>query len=71
MLSEPSVPCCEESCDCDDETPAGVASSTQPLPSATGPILAAVDSLAWTPMCAGGGTVPTAADATDAESWVS
>lgn len=65
----PSVLCCP--CDCDDKPdPKTGTTTTKPLPSATGPILAAVDPLAWTPQCAGGGSVPAAADATDAENWV-
>lgn len=35
---------------------------------ATGPMLPAIDA-SWTAMCDGGGTVPTAADLTDAENW--
>lgn len=61
----PSDPCC---CSCEDT--GGRNPSSSPLPSAAGPILSPV-STDWTPACTGGGLVPTAADASDAESWVS
>ena len=63
----PSAPCC---CSCDD-TGGATTPSGNPSTSATGPILPPVDQTAWTPMCTGGGTVPSAPDATDSESWVS
>lgn len=67
-----SEPCCP--CDCPDPAGPGGVPSTAPLPSHTGSILPPVSVagvLPWTPACEGGGDVPTAADATDAESWVS
>jgi len=79
-----SIPCCAAACDCPpDLTPApgvpptqGGSPSVAPLPSATGEILPTVrttthGSLAWDGLCAGGGDVPSAADASDAESWIS
>lgn len=73
-----SIPCCESSCDCPPPaTPpigvppsAGSSPSNNPIPSSAGPVLPPVDLATWTPLCAGGGTVPTASDASDAESWV-
>jgi hypothetical protein len=68
----PSEPCCAPPCL--TEAQAAVLKKTgslsaAPLSSATGPILPAVNA-DWTPQCTGGGTVPTAADPTDSESWV-
>lgn len=55
-------PCCHSDC-CGGDTPGG-----QP-PGHPGPRLPPV-APDWTPDCTGGGSVPTAADVTDAESWV-
>lgn len=62
----------EECCPCDCPPPKGPKGSpaTAPLPSHTGMILPPVVPDDWTPQCAGGGDVPSAADATDPESWV-
>lgn len=62
----------EECCPCDCPEPRGPhgSPSSAPLPSHAGPILLPVDPLSWIPQCTGGGDVPTAADATDPESWV-
>lgn len=57
----------EVCCPCDCPTPTG---SHVALPSHTGQILPPVDVTDWTPQCTGGGDVPSAADATDPESWV-
>lgn len=62
---DPSDPCCGE------VAQAQKASAKGQLASSTGSILSAVNPLTWTPACTGGGTVPTASDATDSESWVS
>lgn len=63
-----SEPCCP--CDC-PPTPVKDGTPTRsPLPTHTGPILPPID-LTWDRNCTGGGTVPTAADPTDVESWVS
>lgn len=64
-----SVPCCA-TCACDQPGPGGT-QATGSLPSATGPTLPPVEMTTWTPLCVGGGDVPTASDATDAESWIS
>ncbi len=68
----PTIDLSEECCPCDCPPPKGPKGSptSAPLPSHTGPILPPVDPLSWIPLCAGGGDVPTAADATDPESWV-
>jgi hypothetical protein len=60
-----SEPCCP--CDC----PKPPVPSRAPLASHPGPILPVINPAGWEANCAGGGTVPTASDATDAESWVS
>ena len=62
----------EVCCPCDCPPPRGPRGSpaTAPLPSHTGIILPPVVPDDWTPQCTGGGLVPTAADATDSESWV-
>jgi hypothetical protein len=65
---DPSDPCC---CDCPPDPGKTGVPSREPTIGATGPILPPVLAGDWTPFCAGGGVVPTAADATDAESWVS
>jgi len=73
QITEPEVhDPSEECCPCDCPTPVGPKGSptTAPLPSHTGQILPPVDVTDWTPQCAGGGDVPSAADATDPESWV-
>lgn len=62
-----SEPCCP--CDCPTPTKDGTPART-PLPTHTGPIIPPVE-LTWDRNCSGGGTVPTASDPTDAESWVS
>lgn len=76
-----SVPCCP--CDCPPPSPGPTGSpSSSPIPTHTGPILPPVNVLPesggptpidpsyWDRLCAGAGTVPTAADPTDAENWV-
>jgi hypothetical protein len=83
-VTDESLPCCESApapgaakgCPCPPavsaSNPTGNTSpSAKPIETSTGGILPPVSAGAWTPLCAGGGTVPTAADATDAESWVS
>lgn len=62
-------PCCHSDC-CggDGGGGGGDTPGTQP-PGHPGPILPPVGS-GWTPGCTGGGTVTTAADVVDAESWV-
>jgi hypothetical protein len=63
-----SVPCCP--CDCPIPVdPFTSSPALAPLQSTTGAILPPVDP-SWLQACAGGGTVPTQADATDAESWL-
>jgi hypothetical protein len=62
-----SEPCCP--CDCPAPVKDGTPSRTPPV-AHTGPILPPVE-LSWDRNCSGGGTVPTAADPTDSESWVS
>jgi hypothetical protein len=74
-----SLPCCDTGCECETpSTPApgvpptqGGSPSASPIPTSTGAVLLPVNMLAWTALCDGGGTVPTAADASDTESWVS
>lgn len=64
-------PCCP--CDCPPAAVAGPAVPPSALPQGAhaGDILTQEDPSSWDPRCAGGGDVPSAADATDAESWVS
>jgi hypothetical protein len=74
-----SLPCCDTGCECD--VPSGPSAgvpptqggspSASPIPTSTGAVLPPVNMLAWTALCDGGGTVPTASDASDTESWVS
>ncbi len=74
----PSIPCCDDGgCGCDEDGPDGSPSSAPPR-TATGPQVPPVTPpptpmgpTYWEALCAGGGDVPSAADATDAESWVS
>jgi hypothetical protein len=75
---EVSDPCCPCDCPPSPGSPGGAGPSgspvSTPLPSHTGAILPQVSvdgRIPWTAACTGGGDVPTAADATDAESWVS
>ncbi len=68
-VTDPSEPCCP--CDCPSPRGFGGSFSTAPIESHTGSILPPVISTDWTPQCTGGGDVPTAADPTDPESWVS
>lgn len=75
-----SVPCCP--CDCPPAPSPTGSPSSAPIPTHTGPILPPVNTLPssgeptpldpsyWERLCAGAGTVPTAADPTDAENWV-
>ncbi len=62
----------EECCPCDCPTPLGRhgSAASAPLESHTGNILPPIDVTDWTPQCTGAGDVPSAADATDPESWV-
>jgi hypothetical protein len=68
VIEDISEPCCP--CDCPPELGPTRSPATAPLPSSTGAILPPV-SASWDVACGGAGVVPTAADATDAESWIS
>lgn len=70
-IFDESAPCCDSGCDCDTpHTTTTGNPGTPTIPRATGPVLPPIDP-SWTPNCVGGGGVPSAADAVDAESWVS
>jgi len=68
-VSDESEPCCP--CDCPDPAGPSGSPSSGPQTAHTGNILPPVDAADWTPLCTGGGDVPTAADPTDSETWVS
>lgn len=79
-----SVPCCEAECGCPPSpisSPTGSPSSA-PIPTSAGPVLPPANTIPqtgaptpldpsyWDRLCAGAGTVPTASDPVDAESWI-
>jgi hypothetical protein len=68
MTLLPSELCCP--CECPPPRRAGTPARA-PLESATGPIIPPEDPSTMEFACVGGGDVPTAADLTDTESWVS
>lgn len=71
--TDPSELCCATEaggCCAESPNPLTGSTTTKPIATATGPILPPMTP-AWSAACAGGGAVPTAADVTDSENWVS